>query len=277
LFSKFANEELVAGDTIEVMPPLGKFHTPLAETNCKHYVAFAGGSGITPVMSIILTTLKTEPGSDFTLVYANRDHNNIIFKDLLGALKNIYTNRFNVLHIFSREQTENILNSGHIDTGKCELIFSKIIPLSSVDEIFICGPQGMIETLNEWLVEKGFEKKKIHFELFGAAKQTPKTTGQQQIKTSHATIEIKLDGRRSSFHLDSNGLSILDAALQQGADLPYACKGGVCTTCRAKLVEGKVIMDTNYGLDESEIKNGFILTCQSHPLTPRVVVDFDQK
>jgi ring-1,2-phenylacetyl-CoA epoxidase subunit PaaE len=278
LFSKYANEELKPGDVIDVMPPLGKFYTPLIETNKKHYVAFAGGSGITPVISIIITTLRTESHSSFTLFYANRDHNSIIFKELLEELKDKYLGRFNVHHVFSREQTDTVLNSGHIDEQKCELIFSKVLPLESVDDIFICGPAGMIETVRDFLLEKGFDKQKIHFELFGAGKAAhQRNAPQKQDTVASALVEIKLDGRTSSFNLPSNGLTILDAALQTGADLPYACKGGVCTTCRAKLLEGKVTMDANYGLDETEIKNGFILTCQSHPVTAKVVVDFDQK
>ena len=174
LFSQFANEELKEGDLLEVMPPMGKFYTPVNATQKKHYVAIAGGSGITPVMSIILTTLKTEPQSSFTLFYANRDHHHIIFKELLQELKDLYLQRLEVHHIFSRQHTEAPLNNGHIDNEKCEMFFSRIIPLKTVDEVFICGPAGLIETVRDYLLGKGYDRQKIHFELFGTGKPVKK-------------------------------------------------------------------------------------------------------
>lgn len=279
LFSTHANSRIKVGDTIDVMPPLGKFFTPLNSANKKHYLAIAAGSGITPVISIIETTLRTEPASRFTLVYANRHYHNIIFKERIESLKDRYLHRFGVHFIFSGEQTEAALYSGRLDKAKCEVLFSKIIPLATIDEVFVCGPLGMIETVKEYMQVAGFEKERIHSELFAGnkltpLKMTPAAVAQQE---EEATVEIKLDGRTFSFLLAPDGTSILDAALQQGADLPYACKGGVCTTCRAKLAEGKVHMDANYGLDEKELEAGFILACQSHPLTRKIVVDFDQQ
>ena len=202
----------------------------------------------------------------------------LLDKQQLEALKNKYINRLAVHFLLSREQTDAAIYSGRINDEKLNLLSEKLIDVRGMDDIFICGPAGMIETVKEFLLEKRFDKKKIHFELFGAGKIVTKSNDHtvKDLSTT-AIVEIKLDGRTSTFNLPSNGISILEGALQLGKDLPYACKGGVCTTCRAKLLEGEVAMDANYGLDETEVKNGFILTCQSHPVTPKVVVDFDQK
>ncbi len=280
LFSTFANGNLKAGDILDVMPPMGKFFTVLNSIHKKNYVAIAAGSGITPILSIITTTLQTEPASSFILVYANKTRGDIIFKDALDALKNKHMNRFSVHHIFSREKTDAAINEGRIDEAKAAIIFSKFIEIKSMDECFICGPAAMIETVRNYLEQSGFDKKKIHYELFAAATQNIIATSRPTIdKTDSPTsnITIKLDGRALSFKLPYDGFSILDAALQQGADLPYACKGGVCCTCKAKLLEGEVKMDLNYGLEQDEVDAGYILTCQSHPLTEQVTVDFDNR
>lgn len=279
LFSAYANQKIKAGDSIDVMPPMGKFFTPLDSSLAKQYVSIAAGSGITPVLSIIKTTLLTEPRSSFTLVYGNKNRDSIIFKEEIEALKNKFIDRFSVYHIFSREKTDAAINHGRIDKNKCEIIFSRLINPRAIDEFFICGPSEMIQTVRNNLEANGIDKKKIHFELFTSATQKTAGPKTQPINTTEKKIEstvvIKLDGIESSFGLAYNGQSILEAALQKGADLPYACKSGVCCTCKAKLIEGKVQMDMNYGLEAEEIEAGYILTCQSHPLTERVVVDFD--
>jgi ring-1,2-phenylacetyl-CoA epoxidase subunit PaaE len=281
LFSAFANEELKAGDIIELMPPMGNFFTEVHPANHKQYVAFAAGSGITPLFSTIKTVLRSEPNSSFTLVYGNRNRHSIIFREELEGLKNRYIDRFNIIHILSREKTDAAVNSGHIDEAKCKILFEKLIDLTDTDEFFICGPEAMIFTVKAQLEKAGIAQKKIHFELFTSPGQSAKTTARAPSTTESrqvkSKITVRLDGVSFDFDLAYDGDAILDAALKQGADLPYACKGGVCCTCRAKLLEGKVAMDVNYGLEPEELAKGFILTCQSHPRSARLVVDFDAK
>jgi ring-1,2-phenylacetyl-CoA epoxidase subunit PaaE len=288
IFSTYANTELTIGDSLEIMPPLGKFFTPLSSSQSLNYVAFAAGSGITPIVSIIKTTLLTEPNSTFTLVYGNKNRHSIIFREAIEALKNKFINRFRVIYILSREKTDTPIQFGRIDAEKCEALFAKAIDKHKIDTYFICGPQSMTETVKNNLETSGVESKKIHIELFGAKKVDSAkwvVGSESQSDSIHANsvtetksnITIKLDGVSFDFELANNGESILDAALAEGADLPFACKGGVCCTCKAKLVEGEVKMDVVYGLEPDEIEAGFILTCQSHPQTKTVVVDFDAK
>ena len=279
IFSTYANKELKKGDVLDVMEPIGKFHTELDPANAKQYIGFAAGSGITPLLSIIKTTLRTETNSSFTLVYGNRNRHSIIFKEELEALKNLYMDRFRVIYILSREKTDAAINFGRIDAEKCCALCEKNLDTVSTDAFFLCGPENMIFSVKEQLEKLGVDPKKIHFELFttpGAKKiiQTHQEASSQEVKSR---ITIRLDGTSFDFDLGFEGEAILDAALKQGADLPYACKGGVCCTCRAKLVEGEVDMDVNYGLEHEEIEQGFILTCQSHPKTEKVVIDFDVK
>jgi ring-1,2-phenylacetyl-CoA epoxidase subunit PaaE len=286
LFSGFANEKLKENDTLEVMPPVGNFYTELKATNKKNYVAFAAGSGITPVLSIIKTTLRAEPASRFTLVYGNRNKNSIIFKEELEGLKDKFIDRFRIIHILSREQTDAPINSGRIDLDKLNEL-AKLIHYKTVDDFFICGPQEMIFCVSDFLKAMGIEKKKIHFELFivpgEEQKVKSKTNGpagkksQTKEEGSLSKISVKLDGITFDFDLARNAAPILDAALKQGADLPFSCKGGVCCTCKAKLIEGEVDMEVHWGLEQEEVDQGYILTCQSHPKTEKVVIDFDIK
>jgi ring-1,2-phenylacetyl-CoA epoxidase subunit PaaE len=280
-FSAWANTELKKGDVLEVMPPTGKFCVDLDATHQKHYVFFAAGSGITPVLSLLKTILPSEPGSRCTLVFGNRSKNSIIFKEELEALKDRYIDRFRLYHVLSRERTDAALNAGRIDREKCELLFGKVIDLAGCDDFFICGPEEMIFCVRDYLQERGVESRKIHFELFTVPGQKGSTvhTEKEPVADSgpRSQITVKLDGIAFDFDLAQDGHSILDAALKQGADLPYACKGGVCCTCKAKLLEGEVSMDENWGLEPDEVAAGYILTCQSHPRTDRVVVDFDAK
>ena len=280
VFSTYANEILKAGDQLDVMPPIGKFFTPLLPEQKKNYVGFAAGSGITPLLSIIKTTLQTEQESTFTLVYGNRNRHSIIFRETLEALKNKYMDRFRLIHILSRETTDTPLNSGRIDTDKCLVLCDKAIDLQQTDEFFLCGPEEMIFAVKNVLEQQHVPTQKIHFELFTTAGQQHKKNHQQEEdidKGPKSKITVTLDGISFDFELSQKGDAILDAALKHGADLPYACKGGVCCTCRAKLIEGEVDMEVNYGLEPDEIEQGFILTCQSHPKSEKVVVDFDVK
>ncbi|WP_290799349.1 1,2-phenylacetyl-CoA epoxidase subunit PaaE [Flavihumibacter sp. UBA7668] len=280
-FSNYANSQLKKGDQIEVLPPTGKFYTKLDPDSNKEYVAFAAGSGITPIISIIKTILSKEPHSRFTLIYGNRNRSSIIFREQLEALKNLFMNRFRLIHILSREKTDAAIHYGRIDADKCSALGSTLLNFKGVDHYFLCGPGEMIFTVRDFLESVGVPSGAIHFELF----TTPGQINNSGSETKSAPVEkgpvamvtIKLDGRSIELPVPYQGMAILDAALQAGADLPYACKGGVCCTCRAKLVEGAVDMDTNYALEPEELRAGYILTCQSHPRSQRLLIDFDQK
>ncbi len=278
IFSSYANDILKIGDILEVAAPNGKFFSHLEKSNAKKYIAIAAGSGVTPILSIVKTTLLTEPDSEFILVYGNKNTSSIVFKEELEALKNRHLGRLQLIHILSREKTDAPISSGRIDSNKLQQL-SKLINWQKLDECFVCGPEEMILTTKNFLENLQIDKKKIHFELFTT---TTKTQGRQHVQAisteAKSKITIKSDGRSFEVEIGFNeDKSILDAALQNGADLPFACKGGVCCTCKAKLLEGNVEMDVNWGLEHEEIEQGFILTCQSHPTTERVVVDFDVK
>ena len=274
VFSTYANRVLKKDDVLEVMPPMGHFFTPLSINAQKHYVFFAAGSGITPVISNIKAILKTEPLSNCTLIYGNRYVSTIIFKEEIEALKNIYLGRFQVFNVLSRERTESELLHGRLNKAKIACFFDKIPHLLRGDEFFSCGPIEMTEAVKEILIEQGIEEKHIHFELFNAPKTSTQKRKTQNAVDSLATI--KLDGLTFDVPINK-GQSILEAAQAVGADMPYACKGGVCCTCRAKLVEGDVEMMVNYALTKEETDAGFILTCQAIPKSNKVVIDFDIK
>ncbi len=282
-FSTFANQELKVGDILDVMTPMGRFYSEVIPENEKQYVGFAGGSGITPVISILKTVLQTEAKSTFTLFYGNRGFDSIIFREDIEALKNEFMDRLTVHHVFSDERLESPLFNGYISVEKT-LKFAKLLfNPNNIDEYFICGPEPMMLAIREALESLDIEKSKIHIELFTSPDKKPTNTSTAQkskpeFDSSKACkVTIRLDGDYIEFPLEYGGDSILDTALKEGADLPYACKGGVCSTCRAKLVEGEVEMDVNYALEQEEVEAGFILTCQSHPRTEKIVVDFDEK
>ncbi|RYY67292.1 MAG: 2Fe-2S iron-sulfur cluster binding domain-containing protein, partial [Chitinophagaceae bacterium] len=246
-----------------------------------NYLAIAAGSGITPVISIIKHTLQTLPESSFTLVYGNKSRGSIIFFEELEALKNRFMQRFTFINILSREKTDATINYGRINHDKLEDL-QQLVDFKSFDAAYICGPEEMIFAATDFLQKAGMDKGNIHFELFttpGQSYSKKETLAVEEEKDSgpKSSITVKLDGRSFDFSLSQSGQNILDAALQQGADLPYACKGGVCCTCRAKLVSGEVSMDVNYALEPEEVEQGFILTCQSHPRSENVVIDFDVK
>jgi len=278
-FSAFA-QNLKKGDVLEVLPPVGKFNAKLTDTK-GNYLAIAAGSGITPVISIIKHTLQTQPESSFTLIYGNKSRSSIIFFEELEALKNKYMQRFNFINVLSREKTDAPINYGRINQDKLKDL-QQLIDFTSFDSVYICGPEEMIFASADFLENTGLDKSKIHFELFTTpgqtyAKKQATVVIAEKDSGPKSNITVKLDGRSFDFDLSQNGDNILDAALQQGADLPYACKGGVCCTCRARLISGEVSMDVNYALEPEEVEQGFILTCQSHPRSEKVVVDFDVK
>lgn len=282
-FSEWANTSLHINDTLDILPPTGSFFTALQNTQQKNYVGFAAGSGITPLLSIIKTTLITEPFSSFNLFYGNRTKESILFKEDFDALKNKFPQRFNIQYILSREPSESPLNQGRIDAEKCNSIFQYVLPLHTCDEFFLCGPEDMIFTIKNFLENKKVPAGNIHFELFTSPGQNKNSFPsefnklQKQLVGRTAQVTIKLDGRSISFDLPFDGPSVLDAALGLGLDLPFACKGGVCASCRAKLIAGEVVMDNNYALEPDEISNGFILSCQAHPRSEKLSIDFDIK
>ena len=281
-FSTYAHGELKAGDVLDVMPPMGNFTIKNKEAKHKEYLAFAAGSGITPIISIMKSVLEDEPNSSFTLVYGNRSKNSIIFREAIEALKNKYMLRLRVYYVLSREYMEIPLFSGRIDAAKCAEFCKSLIDISTIDEAFICGPEEMILSVRKQLMDLGMPQGNVHIELFTSPDQ-PKADHEKWV-ASHknqdgptSKVSITLDGTTFDMDVPFVGESILDAALKAGADLPYACKGGVCCTCRALVTEGEVEMEVNYALDEHEVQKGYVLTCQSHPRTEKVVIDFDAR
>lgn len=281
-FSTYAHGELEKGEVLDVMPPMGKFTPKQTAKTHKEYLAFAAGSGITPIMSIMKHTLESEPDSSFTLIYGNRGKNSIIFREEIEALKNKYMLRLRIYHVLSREYMDIPLFSGRIDAAKTAEFCKSLVDVSAVDEAFICGPEEMILSVRDKLVELGMPAENVHIELFTSPDQ-PKASHEKWVESHKSQggpmskVSITLDGNTFEIELGFTGESILDAALKSGADLPYACKGGVCCTCRALVTEGEVEMEVNYALDQHEVQQGYVLTCQAHPRTERVVVDFDAR
>jgi ring-1,2-phenylacetyl-CoA epoxidase subunit PaaE len=276
-FSTWANETLRPGMLLDVMPPMGHFNVPLDATNEKHYLAFAAGSGITPILSIIKTTLLAEPKSRFTLVYGNRATSSVIFRDELTDLKDTYLDRLRLVYVMSREQQDIDLFNGRITKDKCAQFLQHWIAIGDVDMAFICGPEDMMHGVSAALQEAGLPKEHIRIELFAASiPKHERKPRQAEADARHQTeVTVIMDGGATSFTMDRDKESVLDAGLRAGLDMRYSCKGGVCSTCRCKVVEGQVEMDVNYALEDYEVARGFVLSCQSFPVTDKVVVDFD--
>lgn len=276
-FSEHALEQLRPGDVIDVMTPTGRFFTELHPANAKSYVCVAAGSGITPILSIVATTLEVEPRSRVTLIYANRTHGSVMFLEEVEDLKNRYPDRFALFHVLSREQQEVELFSGRLDVPRMQRFLDSLVPPADVDEWFLCGPYEMVSSLRKQLIAEGVSKRAIHAEVFHVESTPParRTPVQAAGDATGAEVTITLDGRRSTFVLAPDGPSVLEAALAVRPDAPFACKGGVCGTCRAKVVEGTVEMDTNWALEPDEVERGYALTCQSHPTSEKVVLDYD--
>ncbi|CAN5305264.1 hypothetical protein BH18ACT9_BH18ACT9_14300 [soil metagenome] len=278
-FSEHALAVLRPGDVVDVMTPTGRFFTALDPGNLKHYVCIAAGSGITPILSIVATTLETELESRVTLVYANRTHATVMFLDEVQDLKDRYPERLQLLHVLSQEPQEVELLSGRLDRERMSRLLETLVPADDADEWFLCGPFAMVSDLRALLVESGVAKRSIHAEVFhvepaAPVRRTP-TVVDGAGPARGAEVTITLDGRRSTFRLAEDGPAVLDAALAVRADAPFACKGGVCGTCRAKVVEGTVVMDTNWALEPEELEKGYVLTCQSHPTSKVLVLDYD--
>lgn len=283
VFSTFANEELKAGDTLEVMPPQGSFYTDLDPANAKNYMCIAAGSGITPMLSIIKTVLETEPNSQVTLIYGNQRTKTVMFREELSDVKNAFMTRFNWINILSREEHEAEVLHGRIDNKKGgELQSKRLIDIKSFDEVFMCGPEAMISEVSRGLRSEGIAEENIHYELFGASAEDAAAAVQKHHERAEkygqllSNVTLMSGGRRVNFDLAADGENLLDAGIDNGVDLPFSCKGGVCATCKAKVIEGEVEMDLTHGLEQYEIDKGFVLTCQAHPISEKVVVDFDQ-
>ncbi len=278
VFSTWAGESVAAGDTLEVMPPLGHFGVAPVATRAGRYVAFAAGSGITPMLSIIGTTLAAEPASQFTLFYGNRASGTVMFRDELAELKDAYLTRFNLVHVLSREAQDIPLLHGRIDREKAQALLAHWVDLAAVDAVYLCGPDGMMQAVAEALRACGFPETGIRIERFAASipKHEHKASSAPAPGRADCEVTVILDGATRSFTLEKGKESILEAGLKAGVELPYSCKGGVCSTCRAKLVAGEADMDVNFALEDYEVARGFVLTCQSYPVTDQVTVDYDQ-
>lgn len=277
LFSTFVNQQLAVGDTLDVMPPNGAFYTEVNPTKAKNYIAFAAGSGITPLLSIIKTHLSLEPNSTFKLFYLNGTVKSIIFKEEIEQLKNLYFNRFEIFYFLTKEHRSSELFNGRFTKEKVQVLTEKIIDIETTDECFICGPEEMIFLLRDELVNAGLSKDKIHYELFTTElseedKQRINKIVEKKVEGTEVTI---IDGGKEfHFVMGEDFDNILDGAIAAGADLPYACKGGVCSTCRCKVVDGSVEMKLNYSLEEDELAKNYVLSCQAVPTSKKVVVDF---
>jgi ring-1,2-phenylacetyl-CoA epoxidase subunit PaaE len=278
LFSEWANRSLEAGHEFEVLPPMGHFNVPLAAESRRHYVAFAAGSGITPILSLVKTILASEPCSQFTLFYGNRASGTVMFKEELAALKDTYLTRFNLVHVLSRETQDIDLLHGRIDRAKTDALIDTWLDLDQVDTVFVCGPDGMMRAVAEALKARRFPEAKVKIERFATSIPRREHRPAKILEPGHTDCEVKavLDGVTRTFTLEKGKESILDAGLKAGVELPYSCKSGACSTCRAKLTAGEVDMDVNFALEDYELARGFVLTCQSHPVTDRVTVDYDQ-
>ena len=274
VFSTWANDQLTAGRILQVAPPTGEFIIKPNPGRARHYLAIAAGSGVTPVLSHLTTVLETEPDSRFTLVYGNRETRSVMFLEELQGCKDRFPDRFHLIHFLSREPQPAELFSGRIDPGRLRRLFSRVVDADSVDDWFLCGPQRMTADVRAFLRERGTAAEDIHCELFydGEAVVAPPPPADT---TGTARVEFTLDGRASAVAVDPDGPSILDHALAVRRELPFACKSGVCATCKAGVAEGEVRMDKNWALTAAEVERGLVLTCQAHPVTERVVLDYD--
>ncbi len=274
-FSGFAAGGLKVGDQLEVMTPSGRFSTSLDPANDKHYCAVAAGSGITPIYSIVASTLQQEPKSRVTLIYANRTSRSVMFLEELEDLKDRYRERFHLIHVFSREAQDAELLTGRLDAARLTKLTETLVPTETVDDWFLCGPYDMVADLRACLLDQGVDAAHVHSELFHVDTSPPERRAGTADLGAGSDVTITLDGRTSRFRLEGDDVSVLEATLHARPDAPFACRGGVCGTCRAKVVAGEVVMDNNYALEPEELAKGYVLTCQSHPTTERVVLDYD--
>ncbi|NLD55238.1 MAG: phenylacetate-CoA oxygenase/reductase subunit PaaK [Burkholderiaceae bacterium] len=281
-FSNWINTALRPGDTVDVMAPQGRFFVPIEPEAARHHLGIAGGSGITPILSIMKTVLAREPLSRFTLLYGNRMLGSTMFKEELEDLKNRHLSRVVLHHVFSDEHTDAPINMGVLDRAKVRDFLQMLVPAAGIDHAFVCGPFQMNDEAQAALLEAGVPEERIHIERFGIAQQPDAQVGAvihsaQPGDAEQARVVIIRDGLRREVEFRRDQPSILDAASAAGLEVPFSCTSGVCGTCRARLVEGEVRMERNFALDKQEVAAGFVLTCQAHPVTERVVLSFDER
>jgi ring-1,2-phenylacetyl-CoA epoxidase subunit PaaE len=276
-FSTWVQRELRPGDTLQVMAPQGHFTCARDDTRTRHHVAIAAGSGVTPVLSLLTSALESEPDSRATLLYGNRRTSSIMFLEELEDLKNRFPARFHLVHVLSREAQDVDLFSGRLDRDRLGRILDLMLPVDSVDEWYLCGPFEMVTGARDLLRERGADPAHVHLELFHVGDEPPPPRSEEDLAADAvaATVTVNLDGRTTRVDMPSRTESILDATLRARPDAPYACTGGVCGTCRARLVKGEVRMDRNYALEPEELARGLVLACQSHPVTDEVELDYD--
>lgn len=278
-FSSWVNDELTVGETIDAMAPMGNFSSDIAPDAARQYLGFAGGSGITPFMSIIKTVLAEEPQSTFTLAYGNRSSREVMFREELEDLKNTYMGRLSIVHVLESEGDIELF-SGRLDREKCDALFARWIDVANADLAFICGPEPMMLAVADALKATGMSDRQIKFELFASAPRgaagAPVKTGGDAATGEGCALTIAMDGVRRRLTMPKSGVSVLDAALGADIDAPFACKAGVCSTCRARIVEGEGAMEVNYALEDYEVEAGYVLTCQCYPVSDSLTVDYDQ-
>jgi len=283
VFSNWVNANLRAGDTVQVMAPQGRFFVALDRAAKRHHVGIAGGSGITPILSIMKTVLAREPLSRFTLIYGNRQLQSTMFKEEIEDLKNRYMTRLVLQHVFSDEHTDAPLNHGRMNRDKIAEFLTSVVPAAHIDQVYVCGPFQMNDEAEAALLAAGVPEERIHIERFGVALAAGLSSADavmheaQPGDAAQATIVIIRDGLRREIKFYKGQPSILDASSAAGLEVPYSCTSGVCGTCRAKVMEGEVRMERNFALDKKEVASGYVLTCQAHPLTERVVLSFDER
>jgi len=275
LFSGYAANALKVGDTIEAMPPSGQFHVDLDEARARDYVGFAAGSGITPILSMIKSVLEREPNSRFVLFYGNRKQATTMFIEDLYALKNLHPERLQLHFVFSQEDQEFAIAAGRLDADKVRELHERFC--TGLDPAaFVCGPDTMIDVVTETLVEIGLDADSVHSERFGVPRKSGEAKAAAAKAADHATVTVIMDGHEKSFDMQRGDENIVDAAAGHGIELPYSCKGGVCATCRCHVRDGEVTMATNYGLESWEVEKGFVLACQSRPVSDSITLDYDK-
>ncbi|MEY4583996.1 MAG: hypothetical protein RLZ68_599 [Pseudomonadota bacterium] len=280
VMSSWLNKSLKAGNTIDVLPPEGRFFVPINASLARNYLGIAGGSGITPILSIMKTVLAREPQSRFTLIYGNRRQSSTMFKEELEDLKNRYLTRLTLHTVFSQEHMDSPLNSGRLTQAKLGEFLGSLIKPQQLSHVFVCGPHGFNDEADAALLSAGVPAEHIHIERFGVPVDATGVKVKPTLQVGdapQAMIQIIRDGVSREIEFRTEHGNVLDAAAAAGLEVPYSCKSGVCCTCRAKLMEGKVRMDRNFALEKHEVEAGFVLTCQAHPLTERVVISFDER
>lgn len=277
LMSTWLNEQVQPGDTVQVMTPLGSFTTPASDLTHRHHVALAAGSGITPVLSILSTLLQDDPGASASLVYGNRRTDSVMFLEELADLKNAYPDRFQLFHVLSREPQDVQWLNGRIDADKLRTLLASVLPVETVDEWYLCGPFQMVESARNVLADNGVGEDHVHHEIFHVddGGTPPSRVEVDTSAPAEAVVTVNLDGRTTRVEMPSKAETILDATLRSRPDAPFSCTGGVCGTCRARVVSGEVTMDRNYALEPDEVAAGIVLACQSHPVTDEVELDYD--